>query len=142
MTLDASTILALHNLAIKYPDHAHDGPYLAIKYLEQQGEDDIVEDILRGRGRVPTGMMSRRARLGWMRSSGRADLKYIAEVIEQSAKVTAQYWVARWVKLFVDQGMTPDQAAWRVSKLSDANAPIQDGEARRAYAREFETKKK
>ena len=138
MSLDNSTILALHLLAIEHPEHANDGPYLALKYLEQIGEDDAVEDILRGRGRVPTGMLSRRDRLAWMRDCGRADLAYIAEVIEQSTKTTSQYWVARWVKLYVEKGMSPDQAAWKVSKLSDPNAPIRDGEARKAYAREFE----
>lgn len=143
MSLDNSTILALHLLAIEYPEHADDGPYLALKYLEQIGEDDTVEDILRGRGRVPDGMMSRRARLAWMRKSGRPDLAYIADVIDQrrTPGVTSQYWVARWVKLYVDRGMTPDQAAWKVAKASDPKAPIKDGDARRAFAREFELKK-
>lgn len=143
MNVDALTIQALHSLTIKYPQHAGDGPQLAIKYLESQGEDDIVEDLLRGRGRVPNGMMSRRARLAWMRKSGRPDLAYIAEVIEQrrTPSATSQYWVARWVKLYVDRGMTPYQASWKVAKASDPKAPIKDGEARKAYAREFELKK-
>lgn len=138
---DPATINELHKLSEKHPELCGDGVALALKYLENQGEHDIVDDILRGRGRVPAGCMSRKARIEWMRGSNRPELVTMANIIDpyRLPSSTNQYWLARWVKLYVDRGMTPDQAAWKVSKESSAKAPIQDGEARQAYRREFES---
>ena len=116
----------------EYVEHSFEA--LAIKYLEVCGRKKDIENLLRT-GRPPKDGKSRKQTITDWRQSDDEILKYLANVLDPfSYPGIVQRDLARWVQHFVDEGMTPEKAAWHIEKIS--NPVIDHSQALQAWRRQ------
>lgn len=107
---------------------------LAIKYLEFCDRDEDIENLLRT-GRPPKDGKFRKQTITEWRQSDDEILQYLANVLDPfSLPGIVQRDLARWVQQFINEGMTPEQAAWQIEKIS--NPVIDHAQALQAWKRQ------
>ena len=109
---------------------------LVYEYLKRSGQKEIVEDLRRP-GRPPKGGKSRTETLKEWREGDSAELRYLANVLDPfSYRGIVQRDLARWVQQLMNDGMTAEEAAYRIEKISDPR--VDHAEALRAWKRQIQ----
>ena len=107
---------------------------LVYEYLKRSARKDIVENLRRP-GRPPKDGKSRTQTLKEWREGDSEELRYLANVLDPfSSRGIVQRDLARWVQQLMNEGMTAEEAAYRIEQISDPR--VDHSQALQAWKRQ------
>ena len=107
---------------------------LVYEYLRRTDRRELVEQLQK-QGRPLKGHKSRAQLISEWATGSNSALRYLASVLSpRDSRGVDQQGIARWVQLFIDQGMSPSAAAYEVERRS--NPVIDHSHALLAWKRE------
>ncbi len=107
---------------------------LVYEYLRRTGRHELIEQLQK-QGRPEKGHKSRAQLIREWSTGADPALRYLASVLSpRDSRGVDQQGLAKWVQLFIDQGMSPSAAAYEVQRRS--NPVINHSHALLAWKRE------